>query len=148
VDYYNHNLNNIFVSFLLLSYRYGKRDRARIRNLIAREEIHRSLWGNTSACRTIYLRKYVRGRLAVVSQKYLVSIFHDMPHIAPFFPENAFSARVDSCEGWQSRTTRERTPEVYGADCFSPKDQFANSTNVDDKRRGKCRDRSVEGSVG
>ena len=59
-----------------------------------------------------------------------------MPHIAPFFPKNAFSARVDSCEGWQSRAARERTPKVYDADCFSPKDQFANSTNVDDKRRG------------
>lgn len=34
---------------------------------------------------TPYLRKYVR--LAVVSQKYLVSIFHDMPRLAPFFPK-------------------------------------------------------------
>jgi len=38
--------------------------------------------GNTAACRTTF--KEIRGCLVIVSQKYLVSIFHNMPHIALF----------------------------------------------------------------
>lgn len=63
------------------------------------------------------------------------------------FPENAFSARVDSFKGWQSRAARENLGG-FTTQTVSLRDQFANSTNVDDKQRGKWRERSVEGSVG
>lgn len=78
-----------------------------------------------------------------------ISRFNIPRHAAyrALFPENAFSARVDSCEGvaisggaWE--------PQRFTTQTVSLRDQFANSTNVDDKRRGKGRGPSVEGSVG
>lgn len=54
---------------------------------------------------TMSLRRYTRERRAFVSRKYLVSISH---RVSRPFPENAFSASVDSCEGWQSRARYER----------------------------------------
>lgn len=64
-----------------------------------------SLAKNTLACRTTYLKKYVSvspSSLRNISFQYSTTC-----RVSPLFPENAFSARVDSCKGWQSRAARE-----------------------------------------
>jgi len=87
-----------------------------------------------------YLRKYME-RLVVSSLRNILFQYSTICHVS-----RPFSLKCILSEGRQLREAisggARETPEVYDADCFSER-SIREFDHVDDKRRGKWRDRSV-----